>query len=63
MMISWFSRSEIHVTDIISKCTLYIFVDSDNKVTTVFPKVYFYAFEFVEAVRLVEFIKLNSLES
>ena len=39
-----------------------LFVDSDNKVITVFLKVYFYAFEFVElAVRLVIVIKLDRL--
>ena len=50
---------KFHIIDIISKCTLCIFVDSDNKVITVFPKVYICAFEFVEAVRLVGVIKID----
>ena len=52
---------KFHVIDIISKCTL--FVDSDNKIIIAFPKVYFCTFEFVEAVRLVGVISLDSLES
>ena len=46
---------KFHVADIIFKCTLWIFVDSD-KFITAFHKVYFCAFEFVE-------LAVDSLES